>query len=36
MTYTDAQTGATVLSLMNEGVTKLPSYGNMIGKAMGR
>ena len=35
MTYTDAQTGATVLSLMNEGVTELPSYGNMLVGAMG-
>lgn len=33
MTYTDAQTGATVLSLMKEGVAQLPSYTDMI---MGR
>ena len=31
MTYTDAETGATVLSLMNEGVlTQLPSYTDML------
>lgn len=35
MTYTDAQTGATVLSLMKEGVTELPSYGNMLLGCMG-
>ncbi|SEF45082.1 electron transport complex protein RnfD [Parabacteroides chinchillae] len=35
MTYTDAQTGATVLSLMNEGITQLPSYGNMLLGNMG-
>ena len=31
MTYTDAETGATVLSLMNEGaLTQLPSYTDML------
>ena len=30
MTYTDAETGATVLSLINEGVTQLPSYSDLI------
>ena len=35
MTYTDAQTGATVLSLMNEGVTQLPSYTDMLLGRMG-
>ena len=30
MTYTDAATGATVLSLMNEGVTELPSYTSLL------
>lgn len=35
MTYTDAQTGATVLSLMNEGVTLLPSYTDMLLGRMG-
>lgn len=35
MTYTDAQTGATVLSLLNEGVADLPSYANMLMGRMG-
>ncbi|RHJ90524.1 RnfABCDGE type electron transport complex subunit D [Parabacteroides bouchesdurhonensis] len=36
MTYTDATTGATVLSLMNEGVLdKLPSISNMLVGNMG-
>lgn len=35
LTYTDAQTGATVLSLLNEGITELPSYGNMLLGCMG-
>lgn len=35
MTYTDAQTGATVLSLLNEGVAELPSYTNMLMGRMG-
>lgn len=35
MTYTDAQTGATVLSLLNEGVAELPSYANMLMGRMG-
>lgn len=35
LTYTDAQTGATVLSLLNEGVAELPSYGNMLIGRMG-
>lgn len=35
MTYTDAKTGATVLSLMNEGITELPSYSNMLVGNMG-
>lgn len=35
MTYTDAQTGATVLSLINEGVRELPSYSNMLLGCMG-
>lgn len=30
LTYTDALTGATVLSLLNEGVAELPSYGQML------
>lgn len=30
LTYTDARTGATVLSLLNEGVAELPSYGQML------
>lgn len=35
MTYTDAQTGATVLSLLNEGIMQIPSYGNMLIGNMG-
>lgn len=36
MTYTDAQTGATVLSLMKEGgLEQLPSYANMLVGGMG-
>lgn len=35
LTYTDAQTGATVLSLLNEGVTQLPSYAHMLMGRMG-
>lgn len=35
LTYTDAQTGATVLSLLNEGVTELPSYAHMLMGRMG-
>lgn len=35
MTYTDVQTGATVLSLLNEGVAELPSYANMLMGRMG-
>lgn len=35
MTYTDAKTGATVLSLMKEGITELPSYSNMLVGNMG-
>lgn len=35
MTYTDGQTGATVLSLMNEGVQNLPSYTNLLVGNMG-
>ena len=30
LTYTDAETGATVLSLLNEGVEELPSYTNLL------
>lgn len=30
LTYTDAETGATVLSLLNEGVKELPSYTSML------
>ncbi len=30
LTYTDAQTGATVLSLLNEGVKELPSYTTLL------
>lgn len=35
MTYTDGQTGATVLSLLNEGVTQLPTYTDMLLGNMG-
>lgn len=35
MTYTDAQTGATVLSLLNEGIMQIPSYGYMLIGNMG-
>lgn len=35
MVYTDGQTGATVLSLMNEGVSNLPSYTDMLLGNMG-
>lgn len=36
MTYTDAQTGATVLSLMNEGIMdQIPSYVDMLSGRMG-
>lgn len=35
MTYTDAQTGATVLSLINEGVREIPGYSNMLLGCMG-
>lgn len=35
MSYTDGQTGATVLSLMNEGVKELPSYTDMLLGNMG-
>ncbi|MDR3140133.1 MAG: RnfABCDGE type electron transport complex subunit D [Tannerellaceae bacterium] len=35
MHYTDGQTGATVLSLLNEGVSKLPSYTDMLLGNMG-
>ncbi|MDD2436110.1 MAG: RnfABCDGE type electron transport complex subunit D [Massilibacteroides sp.] len=35
MTYTDGQTGATVLSLLNEGVKNLPSYTDMFLGKMG-
>lgn len=34
-TYTDGQTGATVLSLLNEGATELPSYSDLILGNMG-
>ena len=30
LTYTDAETGATVLSLLNEGVKELPSYTSLL------
>lgn len=35
VTYTDAQTGATVLSAMKEGVTNIPSYSDMLLGNMG-
>lgn len=36
MTYTDAKTGATVLSLMNEGIMdQIPSYTNLLTGCMG-
>ena len=35
MTYTDAQTGATVLTAMKEGATTLPSYADMLLGNMG-
>lgn len=35
LTYTDAETGATLLSLMNEGVTQLPAYSDMLVGNMG-
>ncbi|MEG1749165.1 MAG: RnfABCDGE type electron transport complex subunit D [Tannerellaceae bacterium] len=35
MTYTDAQTGATVLSMMKEGTAVLPSYLDMLMGRMG-
>lgn len=35
MTYTDAETGATVLSLLNEHVTELPSYTSLLAGAHG-
>ncbi|MDD4515149.1 RnfABCDGE type electron transport complex subunit D [Massilibacteroides sp.] len=35
MSYMDGQTGATVLSLMNEGVTQLPTYTDMLLGNMG-
>ena len=35
LTYTDAETGATVLSLMNEGVAELPSYTSLLAGAHG-
>lgn len=36
MTYTDAQTGATVLSLMNEGIMdQIPTYTNLLTGCMG-
>lgn len=35
MTYTDAQTGATVLSALKEGVTDIPSYMDMLLGHMG-
>jgi electron transport complex protein RnfD len=35
MHYMDGQTGATVLSMINEGVTKLPSYTDMLLGNMG-
>ncbi len=35
MTYTDAQTGATVLSALKEGITDVPSYTDMLLGHMG-
>lgn len=35
LTYTDAQTGATVLSLLNEGVTDLPSHMELLAGCRG-
>ena len=35
LTYTDAQTGATVLSLLNEGVAELPSHMDLLAGCRG-